>query len=153
MCVCVCVCVCVYFIVEICFYFYIFTKINCLWIRDVSNEIRRNITERKMTCTIVNMTGRLERGRGRGSLSLLHRRHRTFWGMSSSSRFMRRLHPWGGTLHSYSNRFIIGIMLSRNSELVPIHGIVPWRRKSTLSLGCLRGGRIGFNSLSFLSVF
>ena len=127
------------------------TRINCMWIRDNGNERRSNKTESRMTRMTMYVNGRPER-RGRGSLTLLHSRRGTFWGISTFSSFMRRIHPWGETLHSYSNIFIIGIMLNRYLESVQIRGIIPWRRTSILSSGCLGGGRINPSSLRFLSM-
>lgn len=124
-----------------------------MWIRDDSNERRSNKTKNRITHTIVNMTRRPERGRARGFLTLLQKRCWTFSSVLNSSIFMRRINPWGGTLYSCSNWFVIGIMLRKHSKLVLVCGIIPWIRTSTLSLGCLGGGRIDPSSLSFLLKF
>ena len=66
-----------------------------MWIRDNDGESRSNKTNKMLTHTTMNMNGRTEGGSGRGSLALLHNKHKTFWGMSTSLSFIRRLHPWG----------------------------------------------------------
>jgi hypothetical protein len=47
-------------------------------IGDDDDERKRNKTESIMMCRIVNITRMPERGIGRGSIDLLHRRHMTF---------------------------------------------------------------------------
>ena len=127
------------------------TKINCIQIKDSNDNRRINKKKSIMTFTTMNVNGRPKRGRGRGSLTLLHCRRKTYQGLLGWLTFMIRLHPWRGTLHSYNSWSIFGTMVHKHLELVLIHVINPWRMTSSLSLGCLGGGRIFLSSLSFLS--
>jgi len=114
--------------------------------RDNDDNCRSSSRSTRIT---LYMSGRLERRRGRGSLTLLHLRCVPFWGMLTSSSFVRRLHPLGGTHHFYNSWSIVGVISGRHSMLVSIYGIIPWRIIFILSLSCLGGVVIGPTSFIY----
>ena len=113
-----------------------------MWIRD-------NRDKSRITDTTFYNHGRLERGRGRCSLTLFHVLWRPFWGVSASSSFMKRLHPLRVTLDYYDSWPIVGILTDKHSKSILILGINPWRRTYILLSEYLGGDRICPSSLSY----